>query len=128
MPLLWVLWYFRVLSELLDGSGEGEDRVGGRNASAAHCAARGDVAVLWKDPVRPLHRASLLSPQAPPAGTGAPHFCAQTGACPSVCTQTRTRALPNTNIYLRFTVLENLVNNVNDESPCLAENIVRAPH
>lgn len=43
-----------------------------------------------------------------------------------MCTQTRTQALPNTNIYLRFTVLENLVNNVNDESLRLAENIVQA--
>lgn len=71
-------------------------------------------------------RASLLSPRALPAGTCIRQFWAQTGVRPSVCTQTRTRALPNTNIYLRFTVLENLVNNVNDESLRLAENIVQA--
>lgn len=65
---------------------------------------------------------------APPAGTRTRQSCAQTGTCPSVCTQTRTRALPNTNIYLRFTALENLVNNVNDESPRLAGNIVWLPH
>lgn len=77
-------------------------------------------------PVHSLRQASLLSLRAPPAGTCVCQHCAQMGACPSVCTQTHTWALPNTNIYLRFTVLENLVNNVNDESPRLAENIVRA--
>lgn len=50
MPLLWVLIYFRVPSELLDESGEGEDRVGGFNGCAASCGVHGDVAVLQKKP------------------------------------------------------------------------------
>lgn len=81
-----------------------------------------------RSPVCPLCQGFLLSPRVPPAGTCFSQFCAQMGAHPSVCIQTRTRALPNTNIYLRFTVLENLVNNVNDASPRLAEDIVRWPH
>lgn len=83
-------------------------------------------AVLQKEPYAFATQTSQLSLCAPPAGTCICQFCAQTGVHPSVCTQTRTRALPNTNIYLRFTVLENLVNNVNDESLRLAENIVQA--
>lgn len=50
MPQLWVLFYFRIPSELLDGSGEGEDRVGGINACAVSYGVHGDVAVLQKEP------------------------------------------------------------------------------
>lgn len=32
MPLFWVLLCFRVLSEMLNGSEEGDDRVGGLSA------------------------------------------------------------------------------------------------
>lgn len=82
--------------------------------------------VLQKEPCALAAPSLRLSPRGPPAGTCGRQICAQKGTRPSVCTQTRTQALPNTNIYLRFTVLENLVNNVNDESLRLAENIVRA--
>lgn len=99
---------------------EREGRGGWFHACSASCGVHGDVCV-------PAPSLSAVA-AAPPAGTRIRQFCAQTSACPSVCTQTRTRALSNTNIYLRFTVLENLVNNVNDESPRLAGNIVRLPH
>lgn len=112
---------------MLDGSEERDYWVGGLNACAASGGVHGDVGCPPEGTLC-IRRAKPPGCHcvAPPAGIHIRQFCAQTGARPSVCIQTRTQALPNTNIYLRFTVLENLVNNVNDESPCLAENIVQA--
>ena len=43
MPLLWVLFPFKVPSEILDGSEERDDRVGGFNACEASRGVHGDV-------------------------------------------------------------------------------------